>query len=305
MSENARTRTRRGVLAMIGCCLIWGLSPLYYRLLDHVAAQDILAHRVLWSLVFFLSILILQGRAQLVAQAVTDRRQLCWIVLASLLVSVNWGMFILSIQIDRLTEASLGYYMLPLVSVLFGLVLFRERLTTMQWMAVGLAALAVLVLTIGLRTAPWLSLLLATTFGTYGVLKKRVQSGPVVSVTAEVLVVAPLACIWLLFFADIGWPDTGTLALLILSGPLTAGPLILFSYAAKRVRLATLGLIQYVNPTLQLLLATVVFGEPLGLPHAIAFPLIWAALALYSWVSFSSDRAARRASASAATVGTT
>lgn len=297
--------TRKGFLAMIACCAIWGLSPLYYRMLSHVSPQDILAHRVIWSLFFFLGLLILQVRAGRVIEAVTDRRQVGWILLAAILVSVNWGVFILSIQIGRLTEASLGYYILPLVSVLFGLVLFRERLTVLQWIAVCLAALAVAVLTLGLGAAPWISLLLATTFGTYGVLKKRVRSGPVVSVTAEVLLLAPFAALWLVAFAETGWPDNATLVLLVLSGPLTAGPLILFSYAAKRVRLATLGLIQYLNPSLQFLLASAVFGEPIGLAHAIAFPMIWLALALYSWVTLSSDRAERRAATSAATVGTT
>ena len=296
---------RKGFLAMIACCAIWGLSPLYYRMLSHVSPEDILAHRVIWSLFFFLGLLILQARAGRVIEAVTDRRQVGWILLAALLVSVNWGVFILSIQIGRLTEASLGYYILPLVSVLFGLVLFRERLTVLQWIAVCLAALAVAVLTLGLGAAPWISLLLATTFGTYGVLKKRVLSGPVVSVTAEVLLLAPFAALWLVAFAETGWPDNATLVLLVLSGPLTAGPLILFSYAAKRVRLATLGLIQYLNPSLQFLLASAVFGEPIGLAHAIAFPMIWLALALYSWVTLSSDRAERRAATSAATVGTT
>ena len=304
MSDNASNRARKGVLAMIGCCVIWGLSPLYYRLLGHIAPADVLAHRTIWSSVFFFGVLALQGRLRLLGAALSDRRQIGWIVLAALMISVNWFLFIYAIQIDHVTETSLGYYIFPLVSVIFGYVLFGEGLSRLQWLAVALAALAVVVLTIGLGAAPWISLVLATTFGTYGVLKKRVSTGPVVSVTAEVLVLAPLATIWLVAFASIGLPDAGTMALLIFSGPLTAGPLILFSYAAKRIRLATVGLLQYLNPSLQFLLAAAIIGEPMGLPHAIAFPLIWTALAIYSWVALAQDRAARSASASAATLGT-
>lgn len=301
------TDTRRalnGVLAMIACCVIWGLSPLYYRLLNHIAPADVLAHRTIWSLVFFATILMVQGRIGELRVAVTDRTQIGWVVLAAVMISINWFLFIFAIQIDRVTETSLGYYIFPLVSVLFGFVLFRERLRASQWLAVALAGLAVLVLTFGLGAVPWISLTLAATFGIYGVLKKRISQGPVVSVAAEVLVLVPLALIWLAFFAEIGWPGWATLIILIFSGPMTAGPLMLFSYAAKRVRLATVGLMQFINPTLQFLLAVLIFGEPMGLPHMIAFPLIWGALAIYSWVALAEDRAARMASARSATVGT-
>lgn len=302
-NQDASHAARMGVLAMIGACVIWGLSPLYYRLLSHVGPPDILAHRTIWSFAFFASVLLFQGRFGVLTAAVCDRRQIGWIALAAVMISINWFLFIFAVLIDRVTETSLGYYMFPLVAVLIGRLAFGEGLSAVQWVAVGLAALAVLVLTVGLGAAPWISLVLAASFGTYGALKKRVEAGPVVSVTAEVLVLAPVAAVWLIAFAGTGTPDAGTLALLVLSGPLTALPLILFSYAAKRVRLATVGLLQYLNPTLQFLLAAVVIGEPMGLPHAIAFPLIWLALAIYSWAALSRDRAARMASASSPTVG--
>lgn len=305
MSDETRHAARLGVLAMIGACVIWGLSPLYYRLLTHMAPVDILAHRTLWSLLFFVGVLAVQRRLPALADAVADRAQLPWICLAAAMISLNWGLFIFAIQVDRVTETSLGYYMFPLVSVVLGLVVFGEGLDRLQWLAVALAALAVAVLTYGLGAVPWVSLILAASFGIYGVLKKRIALGPVVSVTAEVLVLAPLALIWLAGFAQRGTTGAGDLALLILSGPLTAGPLILFSFAAKRVRLATVGLLQYINPTLQFLVAAIVVGEPLGLAHAIAFPLIWIALAIYSGAAMVQDRNARRSSASASTVGTT
>lgn len=304
MSETTRKSARAGVLAMIAACMIWGLSPLYYRLINYVAPADILAHRTIWSVVFFVMVLALQSRLPVLGAALSDRRQTSWIVLAALLISANWFLFIYAIQIERVTEMSLGYYIYPLVSVLLGMLVFGERLSAVQWFAVGMALVAVLVMTAGLGAAPWISVVLASTFGVYGVLKKRVSTGPVVSVTAEVLVLAPLALIWLFAFADPLPGDVATWGLLILSGPMTAVPLILFSFAAKRVRLATVGLLQYLNPTLQFLLAAVVLGEPMGLAHAIAFPLIWVGLAIYSWSALSQDRAARSASASAATVGT-
>ena len=304
MSDKARKNARAGVLAMIGACLIWGLSPLFYRLLGHVSPADILAQRTIWSVVFFVVVLGLQRRLPALGAALADRRQTLWIVLAALLISVNWFLFIYAIQIDRVTETSLGYYIYPLVSVLLGMIVFGERLSGVQWLAVGMALVAVLVLTGGLGTAPWISLVLASTFGVYGVLKKRVSTGPVVSVTAEVLVLSPLALIWLMFFAEALPTDAKTWVLLVLSGPMTAVPLILFSFAAKRVRLATVGLLQYMNPSIQFLLAAVVLSEPMGLSHAVAFPLIWAGLAIYSWSALSQDRAARSAAASAATPGT-
>jgi chloramphenicol-sensitive protein RarD len=215
------------------------------------------------------------------------------------MIAANWFLFIYSVQVGKATEASLGYYIFPLVSVLLGVVFFRERLGRLQGIAVALAVVAVVVLTIGLGVAPWVSLIIALTFGLYGVIKKRLTLGPVLSVMVEVLLLSPVAIAVLL----IAWQEgrvpvgdgAGDLVLLMISGPLTATPLILFSYATKRVQLATVGLVQYLNPTLQFLVATLVFAEPFGVWHAVAFPLIWLALALYSGASL---WRARRASAS-------
>ena len=304
VSDEARRRTLLGVLAMIACSAIWGLSPLYYRLLGHLPPADILAHRTIWSFFLFFGVLVWQGRAGVLRRAVSDGRQLGWIFVAALMISVNWFLFIFAVQVERVTETSLGYYFFPLVSVLFGFLLFGERLSVVQWVAVALAGIAVLVLTVGLGAAPWISLVLALTFGTYGVLKKQVATGPVVSVTAEVLVLAPIAVIWLAVFSTSGVPDLATWALLVMTGPMTAGPLILFSYGAKRIRLATAGLLNYLNPTLQFLCAVTVLSEPFFLTHMIAFPLIWLALAMYSWSAIAQDRAARMASARDVTSGT-
>lgn len=294
MTSDFRVQARLGVAAMIGACVIWGLSPLYYRLLTGIPPVDILAHRTLWSFVFFALILARQGRMRELGSVIADRSRIGWVALAALMISINWFLFIYAIQIDRVTETSLGYYIFPLVSVLFGALVFSERLAPVQWLAVALAALGVVLISAGLGGAPWISLVLAVTFGTYGLLKKLVATGPLLSVTAEIALVLPLALLWLGLLSDTGWPGAGAMALLVLSGPLTALPLMLFSYATKRIRLATVGLLQYINPTLQFLIAVAVISEPVTIWHMFAFPLIWTALAIYSAVSFAEERKARR-----------
>ena len=288
----------KGVVAMLAACTIWGLSAIYYKLLVHVPPLEVLAHRTLWSCVFFAAILMLQGRLGMLRTALSGRRDLGLLAFGAFMISANWLCFITSVQIGHALEASLGYYIFPLVSVLFGAIFFRERLGRVQWTAVALAALAVTVLTVGLGAAPWMAILIACTFGLYGVAKKMLEVGPVVSVTAEVLLLAPVAVIILAYVHHGGTghftENTRDALLLAGSGPLTATPLILFSYATKRVRLGTVGLVQYLNPTLQFLVATFLFQEFFSPWHAIALPLIWAALALYTGVSLRQERAARR-----------
>lgn len=287
----------KGILALIGACTIWGLSPLFYHLLAHVPPLEVLCYRTLWSLIFFAGLLAAQGRLGLVTAALRRPRTLGVIVAAAVMISLNWFGFIYSISLGHALEASLGYYMFPLVAVVLGWLLFRESLSRAQIAAVVLAALAVLVLTAGLGVTPWMALGLAGTFGAYGVLKKGLDLGGVVSVTAEVAVLAPFALVWLVLRGTeignhpVNWPD---MALLALSGILTGLPLILFSYATRRVRLSTVGLVQYLNPTLQFACAVLFFGNVLTLWHGIAFPMIWTALALYSLSSIRVDRAARR-----------
>ena len=303
------TEAGKGVAALIAACTVWGLSGLFYKLLAHVPPIEILAHRTLWSLVFFTVLLMVQGRLGQLSLALGSPRSLAIVLFAALMISTNWFIFILSIQIGHATEASLGYYLFPLVAVVIGRVVFGERLSRMQAIAVGLATLAVTILTLGLGVAPWIALILSISFGLYGLVKKRLSAGPVVSVTAEVLVLAPIACIVLLMAHRDGGgafgADLTDSLLLMMSGILTAGPLMLFSYASKRVRMGTVGLIQYINPTLQFIVAVVIFLEPFQGWHVIAFALIWVALAIYSAASVSLERAARRARVSASTSSTT
>lgn len=306
------TEARKGILAIVAACTIWGLSPLYYKLLDAVPPLEVLSHRTLWSLAFFGVVLAVQGRLHEIPRLLRGWRALI-VIFAALMISLNWFTFILSIQIGHAVEASLGYYIFPLVAVTIGVVAFGERLSLGQGVAVALAVAAVLLLTWGLGVAPWISLLIAGSFGLYGLVKKRLDAGPVVTVTAEVLVLSPLALLWLYgTYAGLwteGRPggffghDLRLSLLLAFSGILTGGPLILFSYAARRVNMATVGLIQYLNPTLQFLCATVIFREPFTRWHVAAFGLIWTAVIIYSAAAFRQDRAARRATARASTSG--
>ncbi|TMV06352.1 EamA family transporter RarD [Ruegeria sediminis] len=297
------TQAFRGILAMVGACTIWGLSPLYYKLLAHVPPPEVLSHRTLWSVILFAGVLAVQGRLSEIGTAFRGRRQVGVIALAAAMISVNWFVFILSVQIGRTTEASLGYYIFPLMTVFVGWLWFGERLGIAQWGAVALALAAVLVLTVGLGVTPWISLILATSFAVYGALKKGLALGPVVSVTCEILIYLPFWLVLLAWYHGNGQGHFGTgwqtSLLLVLSGPLTAVPLILFSYAARRVRLSTVGVLQYINPTLQFFCAVLAFGEPFTLWHQIAFALIWSAVAIFSFAALSQDRAARRASIAA------
>lgn len=298
----------RGVIAMVLACTIWGFSPIFFKALAQVPALDVLAHRMIWSLVFFGLVLGVQKRLGEVRRALSTARGFGAILLAAVIVSFNWALFIYTVQIGQTTQSSLGYYIYPLVAVLIGRLVFGEKLAKSQWGAVGLAVGAVCLLTFGMGTAPTLALALAVSFGLYGMLKKRLDLGPVVSVTAEVVVLAPVAVLILLQSYHKGeaifGADASTALLLVLSGPLTAVPLILFSYAARRLAMTTLGLLQYLNPTLQFSVAVFIFGEAFGVWHLAAFALIWSALALYSVTSLRQDNARRKASRAAALSGT-
>ncbi|ETX29555.1 EamA family transporter RarD [Roseivivax isoporae] len=296
-----------GLAAMVAACTIWGLSPLYYKLLTPVPALEVLAHRTFWSFVFFAGVLALQGRLRRIVEVLSDRRTAVTLAVSASAISVNWFLFIYSVQTGHATQASLGYYIFPLLAVLIGMAAFGERLDRTQVVAVALAALAVTALSWHLGAPPWIALLIALSFGIYGAAKKKLSAGAVTTVTTEVLLLAPLALGYLALVHAGDGPgrvygqDWGLTGLLMLAGPLTALPLILFSHASQRLPLGTIGLLQYLNPTLQFLCATLVFREPFGWVQAAAFGMIWTALALYSGASFRKDRARRRASRSVST----
>ncbi len=309
------TDSAKGIVAMVAACVIWGLSPIFYKLLADVPPLEVLSHRTLWALLIFGGVLAVQGRFTVLLGLLRMPRSFVLVLVAGLLIALNWFVFILSIQIDRAVEASLGYFIFPLVAVVLGRIFFGERLNRLRWISVIIVGLAVAVLTFGLKVAPLIPLVLAVSFAFYGVIKKHLAAGPVVSVTGEVLLLAPLAAVWLLGVHFGGWQglvgrnmavfghDLYLSLLLALSGVMTASPLMLFSYASRRLPMASVGLLQYINPSLQFLVATVIFGEILTIWHIIAFPMIWAALALYSVDLLRQERRAARVSKRVGTSG--
>lgn len=300
----------KGLLAMTGSASIWGLSGIYYKLLDDVPPLEVLCHRVVWSALFFGAFLAARGALLQVRAVFRNRGVLRRVVFASAMIAINWFGFIFSIQNGHALEASLGYYIFPLFAVALGYLALGERFSRLQGAAIGLAALAVLALTLGLGVPPWISLLLAGSFSLYGLVKKRLAVGAFTSVFIESLLLAPLALLWIGIvhagpsggaFGD----DWVTTLLLIGSGPLTAIPLILMSYAVQRLSYSSIGLVQYLNPTLQALVAVFVLGEAFTRWHAIAFPMIWAGLAIYAAEAWRQDRDARRAVVRSGTVSKT
>ncbi|MEZ5722392.1 MAG: EamA family transporter RarD [Paracoccaceae bacterium] len=304
-AETGRDRTR-GLAAMLGATVIWGLSSLYYKRIAHVPPLEVLAHRTLWSLVFFGLLLAWRGRLGELGRLLGAPRSLGLVALAAIAISLNWFMFIYAIQTGHAVAASLGYYIFPLVAVLLGAAVFGEHLDGLKWAAIAVAATAVAVLTLGLGVAPWISLWLAGTFALYGVAKKKLAAGSMVSVTGEVVLLAPLALLWLWGVHTNGWTDLtgrnlgifghdlGDSLLLMFSGVITALPLLLFTTASRNLPLGTVGVMQYINPTLQFAVAALVFAEPVTRWHWIAFPLIWIAVALYSAGTLRQQRRQRR-----------
>lgn len=279
------TDPQKGVLAIIAACAIWGFAPLYYHALREVPAVEMMAQRTVWTAVSFGLVVSLTGRWGQVRALLTGEDR--WRILAAaLLIGFNWYLFIWAVVSDRAVEASLGYYIYPLVSALLGMLLFGEALRGPQALAIGLVALAVGLLTWGLGVAPVVALALAVSFALYSAAKKRIRSPALISVLVEVLVLCPALLAWLVWLAvqGQGWfgRDLYHSLMLPLAGPLSGGPLILFSYGAQRVRLATTGLTQYLNPTLQFLSAWLIMGERVTPWHGVALLLIWAAISIYS-----------------------
>ena len=289
---------RLGFLCALGAYLLWGGLPLYFRALDHIGPQEMLAHRILWGLPTGLVFIIIAHRWKAFRGALT-RSNLTWLALSAILIATNWLIYIWAVSAERVTEASLGYFINPLVSVLMGMVFFSESLRRAQWVAIAIAVAGVSVMTWELGRLPWVSLCLCFSFASYGAVRKKVAIDSRAGFTIETAILAPLAFAWLTWFqatgqggwvGDYGW-DWLTLPL---AGPITAVPLILFALAAKRLKLATIGMMQYMTPSLQFLIAVLVFREPFSSVEAIAFGLIWTALIVFTTDSVIGERKARR-----------
>jgi RarD protein len=293
---------RLGTAAGLSAYLLWGVFPLYFPLLEPAGGLEIVAHRVVWSLLCVALLLTALRRWPLVRAAVTDRRTLLVLAGASVLIAANWLVFVYGVNSGHVVETSLGYFINPLVSVLLGVVVFAERLRPLQWTAVGLAAVAVAVLTVDYGRPPWIALTLAATFGAYGLLKKlvRVEAAPGLFVETAVAVVPALVVLGVLQATGRGTAGdagTGHLLLLMSSGIATAVPLLLFAAAARRIPLSTVGLLQYVTPLMQLALGVFVFHEPMPPARLAGFAVVWAALAVFTVDSLRSARAAGRRAA--------
>jgi chloramphenicol-sensitive protein RarD len=300
---------RLGIASGLGAYALWGLFPLYFPLLEPAGGLEIVAHRVVWSLLFIGLLLTVVRRWSLVRAAVTDRRTMLVLAGAAVLISGNWLVFVYGVNSGHVVETSLGYFINPLVSVLLGVVVFGERLRALQWTAVGLAAVAVTVLTVEYGRPPWIALGLAFTFGLYGVMKKlvRVEAAPGLFLETALVALPAAAVLAVLHsqgegsFGNLGAMHT---ALLVLSGLATAVPLLLFAAAARRVPLSTVGLLQYLTPCMHLTIGVFVYGEPMPAVRLIGFALVWAALALFTADTLRHARAgSRRAVAEAVPAG--
>ncbi len=295
-------RAQPGVLYAALAFTAWGLFPIYFHLVTTVPAAEVLVHRVLWSLVLLMGLLLWRRQWAWVAQVVRQPKVLAAFAASAVLLSVNWLTYIWSVNNGHVVDASLGYFINPLVNVLLGYTVLHERPRRAQWAALSLAALGVLWLTLQAGQVPWIALVLAASFGCYGLLRKVAVLGPLEGLALETVILTPAALIALGLWLQHGTssfpaPDIGTDLWLIGLGPLTTVPLLLFAAGARRISMTTLGLVQYVSPTLQFALGLWLFHEPFSALRLVGFAFIWTALAIYTIDGW---RVSRLAAASAA-----
>ena len=288
----------KGVLLGLTAFSLWGFYALFFKMLAHISPMEIVAHRAFWAVPFSGAILFAMGRTSDIGRAFRSPQVLKLLCLTTLLVAVNWGFFVWAIAVDRTLEASLGYYINPLLNVVIGFALLGERFTLAQRIAISLAVLAVAIMTFSVGVFPWLSLLLGGSFATYGYIRKTMNIGPVQGFFVESVLLSLVGAalvVWLIGHGEMRFLSTvGDTVLLILCGPMTALPLMLFAAAARRLRLSTLGLLQYIAPTGLFLTGVFVFAEPVGWGRWATFALIWTALAIYSFEALRLDRASRK-----------
>jgi chloramphenicol-sensitive protein RarD len=301
------SETRRGFLLGVAAYAMWGLFPLYWPLLEPAGAVEILAHRICWSVLTMVALTVLLRRTPYLRALVRDRRVVAILVAASGVIALNWGGFIYGVNSGRVVEVSLGYFINPLVTVLLGVVVLGERLRRLQWGAMGIAGVAVVILTVDYGHPPWVAFLLAGSFGAYGLAKKKADTGAVESLTFETLLLAPVALAYLLWLwasgaAHFGTEGAGHAALLSSTGLITAVPLICFGAAATRVSMTTIGLLQYLAPTLQFILGLVVFDEEMTPVKWGGFGLVWLALAIFTTEAVQHRRRQLRMAAEASAI---
>ena len=280
---------KKGLITALGCYLIWGLLPIYWGLLHHISAYSVLAHRIIWSAFFMSFVAILFNFQQFKKDCIhlkTNVSQLLLLFTASLLVSSNWGLYIWAISNNRVMDTSFGYYINPLLNVVLGVFIFKEKLTFAQWFSVGLATIGIIFISLQMGSTPDLALAIALTFGLYGLVKKKLLIHPFTSIAFEAWLVVPLAILYTTYIDTSSWTafqhDSFTAALFVGSGLTTSVPLVLFSYGARLLPLNLLGFLQYLSPTIALLIAIFYFGESFDTNKMIAFSFIWVALGIYT-----------------------
>ena len=286
-----REKINTGVLYAASAFAIWGIIPIYWKLLVGVDAVEIVAHRIVWTLVFALAALGAWERLPKLYTALTTPRSLLALTASSVMIAMNWGIFIWAVTTGRIIETSLGYYINPLVNFVLGAAFLGERLTRIQMIAVGLATLGVVNQTVALGYLPWVSLVLAVSFGIYGLIRKTVAVESLEGLTVESIILFPAALGYVVYLTITQQgaflhKDWVTDINLVIAGPLTAIPLLLFAAGARLVRLSTIGFLQYLAPSIALLIAVFMYHEPFTQAHAVTFALIWGALALISWETF-------------------
>lgn len=295
---------RRGFLLGVAAYGIWGAFPLYWPLLEPAGAVEILAHRILWSMLTMGVLVVVLGRGRHLRAILADRRTRTLLTVGAIVIAVNWATYIWGVNNGHVVETSLGYFINPLVTVLMGVLILGETMRRLQWMALGVAALAVVVLTVDYGRPPWIALVLACSFGTYGLAKKQADTGAVEGLAFETAVLAPVAAAyvgWLVVVGESGFGSHGLghAALLMTTGAVTALPLICFGAAATRLPMVTLGLLQYLAPVLQFVVGLLVFHEEMPVGRWIGFGLVWLALVVFTVESVNHRRRQLRLAADA------
>ena len=299
--------TRRGFLLGAAAYGMWGLFPLYWPLLEPAGAVEILAHRIFWSLAVMLLLVVVLVRVPRLRAVVTDPRAFGILALAAVVIAVNWGTYIWGVNNGHVVETSLGYFINPLVTVLMGVVILGEQLRRPQWAALGIAAVAVVGLTVEYGRPPWVALTLAFSFAMYGLAKKKANAGAVESLTVETLVLAPVAAGYILWMAGQGISTFGTegaghATLMMATGVVTAIPLICFGAAATRVSMTTIGLLQYLAPTIQFALGVLLFREDMPAMRWVGFALVWVSLVIFTYEAVNHRRRQLRLTAQASAI---
>lgn len=276
----------RSSFSVLGCYVLWGLLPIFWKLLANVDSVYVLAQRVLFSCIFCLAIILLKKNGSSVKNILKSKTERRRYFVCGILISINWGVYILTVAMGKILEASLAYYMNPLFSVVIGALIFKEKLSAVQWVSVGLALVGVMISVIAYGNVPYLAIIIGLSFALYGAMKKTIKAESEVSICMETMSVLPLAIVFIAYAQVSGYTDFSSLSttemlLLIASGPVTSIPLMLFAKGIRGTSITTSGILMYINPTLQLLVGVLIYNEVFTKMNAITFAFVWAAVILF------------------------